>query len=173
VLFLKPPSASIQVAVMGESISATLPKDRGSVHHECEIVVRLNSAGEIEAVTLGLDLTLRDLQAQLKKNGHPWEVSKVFAGSAIIGPWISIADFSNYLEAEFTFSLNRQIRQRGIGSHMRLSPDECVRLASQYFTLIDQDVIFTGTPAGVGPLQAGEISELIWNDRVLFRVKWN
>jgi 2-keto-4-pentenoate hydratase/2-oxohepta-3-ene-1,7-dioic acid hydratase in catechol pathway len=172
VLFLKPPGVSKQVAAIGDSIPVTLPTGRGSIHHECEIVVRLNAAKEIDAVTLGLDLTLRDLQAQLKKNGHPWEVSKVFDGSAIIGPWIPLAKFQDYLNQEFSFSIDGKIRQKGKGSEMRLLPLECLRYASEYFPLYEGDVIFTGTPAGVGPIQAGETSELRWNSELLFTVQW-
>lgn len=172
VLFLKPPSVSRSLAKKGDSIEVELPVSRGSIHHECEIVVRLNAAKEIDAVTLGLDLTLRDLQAQLKKNGHPWEISKVFNGSAIIGPWIPLAQFTDYLNQEFSFSINGQIRQKGKGADMRLLPLECLRYAHEYFPINAGDVIFTGTPAGVGPVQPGEVSELRWNSELLFTVKW-
>src|SRR5258708_6102141 len=102
VLFLKPPSASLLVDRAGRKVEAILPQGRGSIHHECEILIRINERGAIDAVSLGLDMTLRDVQADLKKKGHPWELSKVFKNSAIIGPWIPIRDFPDYLEEEFT-----------------------------------------------------------------------
>lgn len=171
VLFLKPPSVA-KFVKQGETIEVALPADRGSTHHECEIVVRLNAKGEIDAVTLGLDLTLRDLQAKLKKDGHPWEVSKVFEGSAIVGPWIAYADFKNYLDDEFSFAIDGKVRQQGKGSQMRLSPKECIDYAARFFPVCDGDLIFTGTPAGVGPLNAGELSTLSWRSKPLFSVKW-
>ena len=77
VLFLKPPSAAVFASAQNVQVTLELVKGKGSVHYEAEVVLRLNEALEVDAVTLGLDLTLRDLQAQLKKNGHPWEISKV------------------------------------------------------------------------------------------------
>ena len=77
VLFLKPPSAAVFASAQNAQVPIELVKGKGSVHYEAEVVLRLNEALEVDAVTLGLDLTLRDLQAQIKKNGHPWEISKV------------------------------------------------------------------------------------------------
>jgi 2-keto-4-pentenoate hydratase/2-oxohepta-3-ene-1,7-dioic acid hydratase in catechol pathway len=172
VLFLKPPSSLIQVT---QEASVSLPQNRGQIHPECEIVarIRVTSQGpEIDSVTLGLDLTLRDIQSQLKKNGHPWEISKVFAGSAIIGPWIPLSSFSNYLDSEFTFSVNGQVRQSGKGNQMRVLPLDCLKAAADSFPICDGDLLFTGTPAGVGPVHPGEMSELKWEKHLSFRVHW-
>ncbi len=76
-LFLKPPSAAVFASAYNEQVPVELVKGKGSVHYEAEVVLRLDEALEVDAITLGLDLTLRDLQAQIKKNGHPWEISKV------------------------------------------------------------------------------------------------
>ncbi|MFL5814775.1 MAG: fumarylacetoacetate hydrolase family protein [Bdellovibrionia bacterium] len=172
VLFLKPPSSLIENSKEG---SVTLPQGRGQIHPECEIVARIRMTPrgpEIDAVTLGLDLTLRDIQAQLKKNGHPWEISKVFAGSAVIGPWISLSSFENYLDHEFSFSVDGQVRQKGKGREMRVLPADCLKAASESFPICDGDLLFTGTPAGVGPVLPGQISELKWEDRLSFQVHW-
>jgi 2-keto-4-pentenoate hydratase/2-oxohepta-3-ene-1,7-dioic acid hydratase in catechol pathway len=172
VLFLKPPSSLIQVT---KEASVSLPQNRGQIHPECEIVarIRVTSQGpEIDAVTLGLDLTLRDIQSQLKKNGHPWEISKVFAGSAITGPWISLSSFSTYLDSEFTFSINGQVRQKGKGNQMRVLPLDCLKAAADSFPICDGDLLFTGTPAGVGPVLPGEVSELKWEKHLSFQVHW-
>lgn len=173
VLFLKPPSTLVKVA---QSATISLPKNRGQIHPECEIVARIRVSArgpEIDAVTLGLDMTLRDIQSQLKKNGHPWEVSKVFAASSIIGPWISLAEFSDYLETEFSFSIQGEVRQKGKGSQMRVSPLDCLRAAAESFPICDGDLLFTGTPAGVGPVSAGQISELRWDKKLQFTVQWD
>ncbi len=170
VLFLKPPSAMIQASQEGETIETKLPVGRGSVHHECEIVLRLGPGGKIDALTLGLDLTLRDLQAALKKSGHPWEVSKVFAGSALLGPWLPV--FDDYLEREFSLTINGALKQKGKGSEMRTPPEACIEHARSCFPVLPGDAVFTGTPAGVGPIQAGDLAELKWGDRVILRVKF-
>lgn len=171
VLFLKPPSALLECAGKGLT-QVILPSNKGEVHHECEIVVRLNAQSKIHSVTLGLDLTLRELQARLKKNGHPWEVAKVFQHSAITGPWIRIEDFRNYLDEEFSFHLDHQLKQKGLGKNMRLSPEQCVEYASEYFPLCEGDLIFTGTPAGVGPLVPGNTAQFFWGSKSLFELKF-
>jgi len=172
VLFLKPPSVALTVDQAGASVQVLLPEGRGSVHHECEIILRLGKNGTPEAVSLGLDMTLRDLQVQLKKKGHPWEQSKVFQDSAVIGPWLKLEEFSTYLDEEFTFSLDGVVRQRGKGIQMRLSPEKCVSYAGEYFPLCPGDIIFTGTPAGVGPVTAGQVAEICWGSRLSFQVSF-
>lgn len=172
VLFLKPPSVLIQVQKAGNLLETPLLRSRGIVHHESEIILRLNARKEIEAVSLGLDLTLRDEQVRLKNLGHPWEVSKVFAGSAILGPWISISEFGNYMDTEFKLSVNGSVKQASFGNKMRLLPKDCVPYIEEYFPVCDQDVIFTGTPEGVGPLQAGDLVEMTWDKKVLYRVRF-
>lgn len=172
VLFLKPWSVAV-AAGAGETLEIPLPKGRGAIHHECELVVRLASGGAIDAVTLGLDMTLRDTQVLLKKSGHPWEVSKVFAGSAIFGPWIPVKEFADYLDAEFTFAVDGKLRQRGRGAEMRLSPAECVAYAAEHFPLEAGDALFTGTPSGVGPVASGQKGELRWGSRLGYSVCWS
>jgi 2-keto-4-pentenoate hydratase/2-oxohepta-3-ene-1,7-dioic acid hydratase in catechol pathway len=169
VLFLKPPSVLVQVATDSQVI---LPSGRGQIHPECEIVLRLTESGTIDAVTLGLDMTLRDVQASLKKNGHPWEISKVFPGSAIIGKWIPFNEFPGYLDEEFSLLVDGKVRQRGLGAEMRLSPSECIAHASEYFPLRGGDALFTGTPAGVGPVTSGQIAELTWGSHLKYRVRF-
>ncbi len=172
VLFLKPPSTQFIVKNWGETVHISLPKSRGSVHYECEIVARINHRGIIEAVTLGLDLTLRDLQSQFKKQGLPWELSKVFQNSAVIGPWIPISEFPNFLDEPFTFHLDGVMKQKGIGRNMRFSPEECLSFALKSFPLCQDDLLFTGTPAGVGPLQMGQMAEIRWGSQRFYQVKF-
>jgi 2-keto-4-pentenoate hydratase/2-oxohepta-3-ene-1,7-dioic acid hydratase in catechol pathway len=163
VLFLKPPSV-LREAKHGERISAWYPAGRGSFHHECEIVLRLGEGGKISAVTVGLDMTLRDLQGQLKKQGHPWTVAKVFRDAAIVGPWVSVADFPRWQETPFSLAIAGKVRQRGSAAEMILEPAACVSYIAEWFPLCAGDLVFTGTPAGVGPVAKGETAELQWGD---------
>ena len=172
VFFLKPPSA-MAVGRTDEVISIDLPQGRGLVHHECEIVLRLGNDLKIDAVTLGLDMTLRDVQAHQKEKGLPWEISKVFKNSAVIGPWVLLKDFPNYLDDEFSFSLDGAIRQAGRGSQMRMHPKACIEAASEYFPLCPGDMIFTGTPEGVGPVAGKQLGELCWGERLRYSVRFN
>jgi 2-keto-4-pentenoate hydratase/2-oxohepta-3-ene-1,7-dioic acid hydratase in catechol pathway len=182
VLFLKPRSSLRSVEKNEETVEVEFPKNRGSLHHECEIVIRLSKGGShlslqeakeaIQDVTLGLDMTLRDVQTKLKKNGHPWEMGKVFVGSAILGPWVQISDFPNFENTQFSFSLEGRVRQKGRASEMRLSIPECIVYASQHFPLCPGDLIFTGTPAGVGEVNLGQTAELNWTNRIQYKVKW-
>lgn len=172
VLFLKPPSAHVQATGKGETLRVKLPSGRGEIHHECEIVGRLGEKGRIDAVTLGLDMTLREVQASLKKGGHPWEVSKVFEGSALLGPWIPVGQFEGYLDTEFSFSVGGKTRQKGLGREMRVSPERCIAYAAGFFPILPGDLLFTGTPAGVGPVRPGDLGELRWGSELTFRVQW-
>lgn len=160
VLFLKPPSTILQTR--DEILRPELPRKHGEVHHECEIVVRINAYGEITHVTIGLDMTLRTLQAQLKKAGHPWEISKTFKHSVILCNWIPIADFQDYLDETFEFYVDGVLRQKSCGNKMRLLPKDCISYAAEYFPLRDGDVIMTGTPEGVASVTAGQKSLLKW-----------
>jgi 2-keto-4-pentenoate hydratase/2-oxohepta-3-ene-1,7-dioic acid hydratase in catechol pathway len=174
ILFLKPPSCLSPVAPPSPTQTKppcfALPQDRGMVHYECEIVLQLNAAGQPEAVTLGLDLTLRDVQAQLKKQGHPWELGKVFAHAAITGPWIPIKTFEDYLEVPFQLKSNQEIKQKACGKDMRFSPAVCLKHAARHFPILAGDLLFTGTPPGVGPIHPGDVLTLEWADRLSYSV---
>ena len=181
VLFFKPESTLRKALKKGESLTVELPKDRGSVHHELEVVLKIKKGGRfkdaasaraaIGEVTVGLDMTLRDLQAQLKKNGHPWELAKSFAGSAIVGPWVSFADASTLLSEPFTFSLGGSIRQKGLLKEMRMGLEELLIYASEFFEICEGDLIFTGTPSGVGPVTAGDEATIQWGP-IEYQVRW-
>ena len=180
VLFLKPPSVALWSPGVGATVRVPVPAGRGAVHHECEIVLRIGRDGRglsadrarevVDAVTLGLDMTLRDLQAELRAKGHPWEVSKVFPGAAVVGPWIEGEERLTQLDAEFEFRLDGMVKQRGRASEMTLDWARSVAHASAFFPLCAGDLVFTGTPAGVGPVAAGQTGELVWGGRTLMRV---
>lgn len=156
ILFLKPESCLVVAEKNGMILQLPYPHGRGSLHHECEIVVRLFKGGSdlsleeaemsFDEVSLGLDMTLRDLQATSKKNGHPWETSKVFSGAATAGPFIPRDNFKNFETAEFSLTLDGEAKQNGVATQMRLSIAECISYASRFFRLCPGDLIFTGTP---------------------------
>ena len=181
VIFIKPPSV-LKRAVSNQSLEVSLPKSRGQVHHECEIVLKIKKGGfnmtlqeaesAIGEVTLGLDMTLRDLQTKLKKSGSPWTVAKVFPDSAIIGPWVTVEEFREYLETPFSFEVNGVTKQRAVASEMTLSPRECVAYISTQFPLCEGDLIFTGTPKGVGPVVGGDKGVLTFGP-IQYGVVWH
>jgi 2-keto-4-pentenoate hydratase/2-oxohepta-3-ene-1,7-dioic acid hydratase in catechol pathway len=155
--FLKPPSVLFHAT--GARNDVRWP-GHFTVHHELELVLRLARRGDdwvFSHYTLGLDLTLRDLQADLKKRGLPWEKAKVFANSAVIGPTRPIEDLDTLLGETFTLTVNGEPRQSGRGRDMRWSPTEVLRDLPRWFPLREGDLLFTGTPAGVGPLVAGDL----------------
>jgi 2-keto-4-pentenoate hydratase/2-oxohepta-3-ene-1,7-dioic acid hydratase in catechol pathway len=186
VLFLKPPSVLRTAAAWGDTLELKAPRDRGELHHECEIVLRLarggsdltaeQAAAAIGSVSLGLDMTLRTVQAKLKKAGHPWTVSKVFADAAVVGPALPAGELQGRLDARFSFALAGQVRQSGRGTEMTLSPVEVVQYISQCFPLCEGDLIYTGTPAGVGPVEPGQVGTLSWElpgGELAYHVRWS
>lgn len=162
-LFIKPPSSLVR---MENSQVIKLPRGKGEVHHELELVFKIrrdNMANEISitAWTLGLDLTLRDLQTQLKKDGHPWERAKAFPQSAIVGEFVHLdpgpqSVGEKELNETFELVVNGKVRQRGQGKDMRWKPDFLLKEAAEAFYVADGDLLFTGTPEGVGPLNPGD-----------------
>ncbi len=163
-IFMKPASG-----LVAEGAVLQLPKGRGEVHHEAELVVRIGRGGRdiaaadalahIDAFTLGLDLTLRELQADLKARGAPWELAKAFDGSAPLGRFVERGgeDFSAF---EFQLRVNGETRQHGNTARMLFGVPELIRILSAHFTLHPGDMVFTGTPAGVAALHPGDRIEL-------------
>jgi 2-keto-4-pentenoate hydratase/2-oxohepta-3-ene-1,7-dioic acid hydratase in catechol pathway len=156
VLFLKPPSVLKEIKNQG---TIALPWHRGLIHHECEVVFKLYKKNII-GLGLGLDLTLRDTQKELKQKGHPWEISKVFKNSAIVTPIQGVRDFLNWQETPFSLKVNGELRQQSKLSNAILKPNEIIHYIDKYFPIQDGDLIFTGTPSGVGPLNPGDTIEM-------------
>lgn len=100
------------------------------------------------------------------------QISKCFPGSAIFGPWIPVEQLPDYLEREFTFSLDGQLKQKGKGSEMRLAPEDAISYIEEYFPLTDGDIVMTGTPAGVGEIQPGQVGELHWADKLKYEIQF-
>ncbi|NNC23595.1 fumarylacetoacetate hydrolase family protein [Salinisphaera sp. USBA-960] len=160
IVFMKPPSALV---APGETIE--LPANRGAVHYEAELVVEIgaggceiparNSRAHIRALGLGLDLTLRDQQTALKSGGEPWERAKAFDASAPLGPMTPLTDTLDLSTIEFQLTIDGEIRQHGRTDHMLVGIEELIASLSRDWTLAPGDLIYTGTPAGVGPLTSG------------------
>ena len=163
VLFIKPPSALT-------SLDAGIEwnPDWGNCHYECELSLRIDRTlskendpakvlQAIGAVTLGLDLTLRDLQDDLKKKGQPWERAKAFDGSCILADWVSVGDvIADWKDVHYTLEINDELRQKGDTALLIFDIATLLADISQVFTLEAGDVVMTGTPAGVAALQSGD-----------------
>lgn len=157
VLFIKPPSVLIEPKDNGQVV---LPWERGEIHYECEIIFKLYKKNII-GLGLGLDLTLRDLQKKLKEKGHPWEISKTFKNSAIITPLKAVRDFElNWQETPFTLKVNGEVRQTAKLNDAILKANEIIHYVNDFFPMNDGDLIFTGTPKGVGPLKPNDKIEM-------------
>ena len=160
VVFMKPSSCAV-----AEDQIVRLPRGRGEVHHEAELAVLLTGGGsqiaEAEAmdcvagITLGLDLTLRDLQNQLRSKGAPWELAKAFDHAAPLGDFKAYRD-QDLQALEFSLHVNGQLRQRGKTQDMLFTVARQIHILSQTWELQPGDVIYTGTPEGVAALQPGD-----------------
>ncbi|WP_432208811.1 fumarylacetoacetate hydrolase family protein [Acinetobacter variabilis] len=163
VLFIKPPSA---LTSMDAGIEWN--PDWGNCHYECELGLRIDRTlskendpakvlQAIGAVTLGLDLTLRDLQDDLKKKGQPWERAKAFDGSCILADWVSVGNvITDWKDVHYTLEINDELRQKGDTALLIFDIATLLADISQVFTLEAGDVVMTGTPAGVAALQSGD-----------------
>ena len=161
ILFMKPATA---LANLDESIR--LPAGRGECHHEVELAVLVgrelrNANAEMARVAvagygIGLDLTLRDLQNDLKKKGHPWEAAKAFDGACPLSPFLKPEALPEPQATDLALQVNGAWRQQGNTRLMMIGVFDLMAYISTHFTLQPGDVVLTGTPAGVGPLHAGD-----------------
>jgi len=173
-VFMKPPTALLK----GDK-PFYYPEFSKNIHFEGELVVRICKNGKhiqekfaknyYDQVTLGLDLTARDLQNELKSKGHPWEIAKGFDGSAVIGSFVPLA--GDLSDISFTVRKNNEIVQNGYCQDMLFSIDYLIHYISQFFMLQTGDLIYTGTPAGVGPIEIGDVFEGFLQEKRLFRTQ--
>jgi 2-keto-4-pentenoate hydratase/2-oxohepta-3-ene-1,7-dioic acid hydratase in catechol pathway len=164
VVFIKPPSCLV---APGEEIH--FPKHGNDLHHEVEIVVKVGREGRaqteeealsfISALTVGLDLTLRDVQEELKKKGLPWEIAKAFEQSAPIGDFIPYDGSLDLKNISFGCKVNGIEKQRGNTGEMIFSIQRLLVELSKIWMLRPGDLVYTGTPPGVGPLEIGDTIE--------------
>lgn len=142
------------------------PEFTKDLHYEGEIVLKMCKNGKyiqpefahtyFEEITLGIDFTARDLQQKLKEKGHPWEIAKSFNGSAPIGEFVSLDSLKDSENIHFEIKKNEEVVQIGESKNMIFSFAKIIAHISQYFLIGKGDLIFTGTPAGVGPVQVGD-----------------
>ena len=175
IFFMKP-----DVALLKEG-DFYYPNFTNDLHFECEIVVKIDKVGKnieekfaskyYSEITLGIDFTARDLQSQCKEKGLPWEKAKAFDNSAPISSnWIKIADL-DFENTEFIFSQNGDVRQIGKTSDMIFSIDQLIAYVSKFVTLKTGDLIYTGTPSGVGPVAIGDVLTASLNGEQIFEFK--
>ena len=162
-LFMKPASS---VVSMRDGIVRPNLEQFGETHYEAELCIQLSadlSAATIEqakqaigGVTLGLDLTLRELQSKLKEKGHPWERAKCFDGACVLGDWLDPQAFADFKNVHYQLTINDELKQDGDSALMLFPVYELLVNISHAFSLQAGDVIMTGTPSGVGVLQADD-----------------
>lgn len=174
VFFIKPDSALLQ-----KERDFYIPEFSNDVHYEVEVVLKISKAGKyiqaefahkyFEQISLGIDFTARDIQSELKKNGYPWEIAKAFDGAAVVGEF---KDKNNFELSNLNFSLekNGKIVQNGNTSLMIYDFSKIIAEASKYFTLKTGDLIMTGTPAGVGRVEQGDVLCGFFEKQKIFEV---
>ena len=176
VVFMKPDSA-----VLLKQHPFVIPEFSEDVHHEIEIIVKINKVGKYiepkfahkyyDEISVGIDFTARDLQAKLKAKGLPWEKAKAFDGSAVIGEFLPKSQFSSLENITFELKKNNETAQIGDSSLMLWKIDELVSYVSQFFTLKIGDIIFTGTPEGVAAVKPDDVLEGFLEGQQLFRIQ--
>ena len=175
VLFLKP-----QTAIINKGQPFFIPSFSNEIHYELEVIIKINRLGRFiekkfshkyyDEIGLGIDFTARDLQLELKNNGLPWEKAKAFDGSCLIGDWKNKKDFNNIDNIDFRLTKNDEIVQNSNTSLMLWKVDELIEYISKFFTLKIGDIIFTGTPAGVGKVQLNDKLKGYLNDNELLTI---
>ncbi|MFN6038970.1 MAG: fumarylacetoacetate hydrolase family protein [Bacteroidota bacterium] len=161
VFFMKP-----DTALLKDNEAFYYPEFTNDLHHEIEIVLKVCKAGKhieekfacnyYDQIGLGIDFTARDLQSECKKKGLPWEKAKAFDHSAPIGKFFSKSELKEINNISFTLTVNDEIRQEGNTSDLLFSFDTIISYVSKFVTLKTGDLIFTGTPEGVGPVKRGD-----------------
>jgi len=170
VVFSKP-----DTALLRKNTPFYHPDFSKEIHHEVEIVLRISKVGKyidpkfalsyVSEIGLGIDFTARDLQAQLKQKGHPWEIAKAFDSSAPISEFVPISQYPDLKNLNFSLRVNGEIRQAGNTKMMLFDFESLISYVSKFFTLKKGDLIFTGTPAGVSKIAIGDHLEGFIEDK--------
>lgn len=165
VIFMKPASS-----LVAPEEAIRLPVSVGEIHHEAELVIEIGLGGRdirpeaarehIRGIGLGLDLTLRGIQTELKNSGEPWERAKAFDASAPLGPMVSLSENMDLSDLHFELAVDGEVRQSGHTAHMLVGVTDLIAVVSRTWTLLPGDLIFTGTPEGVGPVKPGQHLQL-------------
>jgi len=175
VIFMKP-----DTAILKKGSDFYIPEFSDDVHYELEVVLKISKGGKyiqeenaekhFDEIGLGIDFTARDLQSKLKDKGLPWELAKGFDGSAVVSDFVSKENY-DLQNLNFSLTKNNDKVQDGNTSEMIFSFDDIIAFASQYFTLRVGDLIFTGTPKGVGKVSENDILEAYLEKEKLFSLK--
>lgn len=175
VVFIKADSA-----VLPKEQDFYLPPFSNNVHHEVELLVKITKVGKhiakefahkyYDEVSLGIDFTARDVQDELKSKGLPWEKAKSFDGSAVIGKWVSKSNYKDLDHLSFSLKKNNEVVQSASSELMLWKIDELISYVSQFFTLKKGDIVFSGTPSGVGKVEAGDVLEGFIENQSFFKV---
>ena len=170
VIFMKPKSALLQ-----PHTPFYYPEFTNELHYECELVLRIAKNGKYiqekfankyyDAVTAGIDFTARDIQNELKQKGLPWEKAKAWDNSAVIGKWIPFANIKDRHKINFALYKNKELVQTGNSEEMLFDFDYIVSYISNFFSINIGDLIFTGTPAGVGEIVVGDEIEAFMDEQ--------
>lgn len=176
VIFMKP-----DTAILPKDADFYIPEFTQDLHHEVEVVVKINKVGKYidkkfahkyyDEIGLGIDFTARDVQTKLKEKGLPWEKSKAFDHSAIIGSFLSKKELTSLENINFELRNNDQLVQQGNTSLMLWNIDEIIAYVSQFFTLKTGDIIFTGTPKGVAAVKENDFLEGFLEGRSMFKIQ--
>lgn len=175
VIFMKP-----DTAVLKKGSDFYIPEFSHDVHYELEVVLKISKGGKYirkeaaskhyEEIGLGIDFTARDLQSKLKNKGLPWELAKGFDGSAVLSDFVSKENY-DLQNLHFSLAKNQELVQNGNTKDMIFSFDDIISFASQYFTLRVGDLIFTGTPQGVGKVSENDYLEVYLENQKMFGLK--
>lgn len=173
IFFLKPNSA-----LLPKRNPFFIPNFSNEIHYEVELVYKIKKVGKsidqsfsknyYSEIGLGIDFTARDLQEECKKNGHPWEIAKSFDQSALVSE--NFMDLNSLNKLNFSLLKNGEIVQESNANKMIFNIDQIISYVSNYMTLKTGDLIFTGTPSGVGPIKIGDYLEGFINDKSMFKV---
>jgi 2-keto-4-pentenoate hydratase/2-oxohepta-3-ene-1,7-dioic acid hydratase in catechol pathway len=176
VVFMKPKSALLQAHT-----PFYYPEFTNELHYECELVLRVSKNGKYiqerfankyyDAVSVGIDFTARDIQTQCKEKGLPWEIAKAWDNSAVIGKWVPVANLKNKKDIGFSLYKNKELVQQGRSSQMLFQFDQIVAYISNFFSVNIGDLIYTGTPAGVGEAVVGDELEGFLEDESMFQLE--
>lgn len=176
VIFMKPKTALLQ-----PHTPFYYPEFTNDLHYECELVLRVSKNGKYiqekhaskyyDAITVGIDFTARDIQNQLKEKGLPWEKAKAWDNSAVIGKWLPITAINDKNNIHFSLSKNHERVQEGNSAQMIHGFDFIISHISQYFSINIGDLVFTGTPKGVGEAVVGDELEGFLDQQSLFQLE--
>ncbi len=173
VVFMKPDSALLK-----NNKPFYIPDFTQELHYETELIIKFNRLGKnidskfanryFTEIGLGVDFTARDLQRKLKAEGKPWEISKAFDNSAVIGNFLPVSELGDIQKTQFRLDLNGKTVQQGNSADMIFPINELISYVSRYFTIKIGDILFTGTPAGVGKVAIGDRLEGYIFDKKMF-----